>query len=182
MRIATSSIGFLKLLISGVVLVFLISGCKNNNENLLFEMPYQVEFEIPAGLNTIDQHIFEVNNIPTNVDSIFSFYGYDKESIFRIDPGIATMSTIFSNSNYGFIEEAAIEIFNEDDNRGKEVYFRIQIPRNIGSQMDLAATLVDAQEFLKQDRFNFRLILDTRELNNEFIDTRITFNFRVLGE
>ncbi len=163
------------------VFIFLFSAC-GNDENLLFEMPYQVEFEIPAGLNTIDEHVFEVNNIPTNADSIFSFYGYEKDAILRIDPGIANLSAIFSNSNYGFIREAAIEIFNDDNERGKEVFFRIEIPRNIGSQMSLAATLVDAQEFLKQDKFNIRLILDTRELSSEFIQTRIQFNFRVLGE
>lgn len=165
-----------------VGICFLLFGCGNNDENLLFEMPYRVEFEIPAGLNTIDDHFFEINNIPTNADSIFSFYGVDKDAVFRIDPGIAELSTIFSNVNYGFIQEAAIEIFNDDNPVGKEVFFRIQIPQNIGSRMDMAATLVDAQEFLKQDNFNIRLILDTRQLNTEFIDTRITFNFRVLGE
>ena len=46
-----------------LLLPIIFSACKG--DGLGFNMTYQRDFEIPAGLGVFDTHVFELNGIPT---------------------------------------------------------------------------------------------------------------------
>ncbi len=156
--------------------VLLFANCDKKDENVLFTVPYQVEFEIPAGLNTIETHVFEISNIPTRMDSLLSAFNIDKSTLKSIDPRDAKMRVTLGGLDYSFIRE--IEVYVFDQTFDKQIFFHNQVPLNAGGELPIIPTLVDAQDFLLQDKFNLRIELQLREFPSRFIPTRFNFSFK----
>lgn len=158
--------------------VFLFSDCKKD-DSILFEMEYFYDFTITAGLNPFSgTHIFEISDIPTLSDAIFSNNGKTAEEINAINPGIAVLRGIFDNPNNGYIQEVSVKIFSkEDPTFEREVFYRDQISLNASGDLGLIGTLVDAKSFLEKEDFGIRIELRLRDISPQTIEMRLDFNF-----
>ncbi len=170
----------IKRLLLFLLPIILLSNCKKD-DNFLFEIPYQAQFTIPAGLNIFGSHIFEIRMIPSRLDSLLAFNNVDPADIKSINGRSARISAVFSNIPYNFVREAYIEVFdaNDPDRVWKEGFYRQQVPLNNGSDLDLIASLADLQTFLLEDSFNIRVRLKLREISPEFIESRLDFSLIV---
>ncbi|MEL6866623.1 MAG: hypothetical protein AAFP19_19510 [Bacteroidota bacterium] len=165
----------------------LVASCKKDQEPVLFEIPYQVDFEIPAGLNTFETHIIEVNNIPSRMEESLNARGLTVEDIQRIDPKSARLSNLLADGTYDFIREASIELFipravplpNNRDSLITEVFWHPQISTNTGIDLDVPATLSDAKRLLTKERINIRVKLILRDFSPTFLSTRMRLEFAV---
>ena len=75
------------------LVIFLFTGCKDEPD-ILFEMVYERDFNIPAGLNTFETHYVYLRDI--SLGSYFTSNNVDPSALLAINPGSARMSTIFS--------------------------------------------------------------------------------------
>ena len=167
-------LGFSKL-----ALLFLIpiifSACKG--DGLGFNMTYQRDFEIPAGLGVFDTHVFELNGIPTNKAAFLSTSGANESDITAILPKEAELSINFANVDFVFVGEVVVEIFTRTDNVGVEIFHRDEIPLNTGRSIRLFASLPEISKYLTGDEFNVRVELRLRDISPQFLDTRLDFQF-----
>lgn len=158
--------------------VFLFSNCRKD-EAVLFEMEYFHDFTITAGLNPFSgTHIFEISDIPSLSDAIFSQNGTTAAELNEINPGVAVLRGIFVNPDNGYIQEVSVKIFSkEDPTVEREIFFRDQISFNASGDLGLVGTLVDAKSFLEKEDFGIRVELRLRDISPETIEMRLDFNF-----
>ena len=164
-----------------LLLPFLFSNCKSDDGlTVAFEMEYPNQsFEIPAGLNTIESHFFVIDNIPTNKD--FFFGSFKEEDIKSIIPAFARITSLEgNNTDYDFLFEVSIRICAEDNpfNCAREIFWRDQIPANIGNRVDFIPNDIDVKEILTGESFTIEVVL-LRLVSPPptFIDTRIELGF-----
>lgn len=174
----------MKDLIVLVLPIFLLMGCRGENEkDVLFEMSYRVEFEIPAGLNTVEDHFFPFRDIDSTLDSLLVFHGYSREDISTVNPKTARLTSIFDGDNYDFIHEFSLYLFNEETNDlSHEAFWRTEIPLNTRDVLDIPGTLLDGTAFFLEPKFNAELRFDTRLITTTFTSTQAEFTFVIRGK
>lgn len=153
----------------------LFSGCKNNDD-YLFEMAYQTTFTIPAGINSFETHYFVIRDIP--IGNYLNANNLTVADLASINPGACRMSTIFSgSSDYDFIFNISIEIFEDDQESGREVFFRDNVPLNTGEDLDLLPSLIDVSDNYEDGRFSLRVGMLLRNPPQQTVETRLNFSF-----
>jgi len=168
--------GFMLIKVSlFLALPLLFSACKG--EGLGFTMTYQQDFEIQAGLGVFDTHVFLIRDIPTNMAAFLSTNDANESDITAIIPREAELSVNFANIDFAFVREVVVEIYSDENERGREIFFREDVPLNTGIRLPLIPSLPDIQEFLMADDFNIRIELKLREFSPSFIETRFDFQF-----
>ena len=162
-----------------VVLAGILCGGCNKNDNHLFEMKYIADFTIQAGLNPFAGiHVFEINNIDGNSLAYLSQNGSTAEDISAVNPGVSFMAPIFTDGNYGYIQEISIKMYSmSDPSFEKEIFYHDQIQINQSGDLQLIGTLVDVQDFLWDDEFGIRVELRLRDFSPETNETRLDFSF-----
>lgn len=158
-----------------LLLPIIFSACKG--DGLGFNMTYQRDFEIPAGLGVFDTHVFELNGIPTNKAAFLSTSGASESDITTILPKEAELSINFANVDFVFVGEVVVEIFTRADNIGTEIFYRDEIPLNTGRAITLFPSLPEIGQYLTGDEFNIRVELRLRDISPQFLDTRLDFQF-----
>ncbi len=156
-------------------ILIIFSACRDNGPG--FNMTYQRDFEIPAGLGVFDTHVFELNGIPTNKAAFLSTTGANENEITAILPKEAELSINFANVDFIFVGEVVVEIFTREDNNGVEIFYRDEIPLNIGRSITLFPSLPEISEYLTGDEFNIRVELRLRDISPQFLETRLDFQF-----
>lgn len=160
--------------------VLLFSNCQKE-EPFLFEIPYVIDFDIPAGLGTFDTHIFEFTGIPSRINGVLAQQNIAVEDISRINARLGRFTAIFSGPTYNFIREVIVEVYDtqNQNTNAREVFFRNQIPLNNGDQLILDPSLPDVQEFLLKDNFNIRIELRLQSISPTLVETKFEFSFAV---
>ncbi|MFK7771211.1 MAG: hypothetical protein AB8F94_03690 [Saprospiraceae bacterium] len=159
-------------------LVFLFSNCKKDDD-ILFEMDYFYDFTITAGLSPFSgTHFFEITDIPSLSDVLFSQSGKTAEELNAINPGRAVLRGIFANPDNSYIQEVSVKIFSkEDPTVEREIFYRDQIALNASGDLGLIGTLIDAKSYLEKDDFGIRIAMRLRDISPETIEMRLDFSF-----
>lgn len=164
-------------------LLFLTACGDDSQKDVIFEMTYQVNFEIPAGLNTIEDHYFQFKNINSTLDSLLVFHGFTRDDITTINPKTARFTSLFADEEYDFIHECSMYLFQGAANSEiYEAFWRTEIPLNTRDFLDMPGTLLDATDFFLEPKFNLEWRLDTRTITPTFLTTRADFTFVVRGK
>jgi len=171
-----------RLLLFGWLAILLFPACDGDDTIELAEIPFQIDFEMNAGLNTIEDHFFEIRNISNVTQQILDAQGISNDQILRINPKAVRFFVMFDDTELGFIRECSITLFSDNVGRRSEAFWTNSIPFNAGPDIDIPGTLIDASDFLDQDRINVEVRLDTREINSRSISIRMDMTFTVRGE
>lgn len=156
--------------------IVLLTDCNKNDPDVKFEMAYEREFTIPAGLNVFDTHYFPIRDI--SIGSYLTANNVTAADLIAINPGSARLTTKFSGlGDYSFIRDVSIVIFTDDENNNKEVFWRPSVPLNAGETLDIFATLVDAKQYFENTKFNLYVKLNLQAVPQQTVETRFTFSF-----
>lgn len=141
--------------------IILIASCKQRNESATISM--EVPVEIPAGLNTLETHVFRVIGIPTFYNTTLSNAGIDESEIVSILSGFGAFRQGFSNVNLDFILGITVHaLLDPITGERRELFYLEQIPLGQKDQIQLLATTTELKEVL----------------NKESIDLELSFRFR----
>ncbi|MBT8219421.1 MAG: hypothetical protein KJP00_06340 [Bacteroidia bacterium] len=157
------------LFITGILL---FGGCSKDEDLVGVQMPYIADIFVPAGLNPLNTHYFEVNGLVTNAGALLG-----QNDINKIIPLEARMSTL-DNVSFAFVRE--VEVFISDTsnpNLDINVFYREEIPPNTGSEIRMIATQAEITDILKKDRFNFTIRFELFNTTDRSFDARIEFAF-----
>lgn len=158
------------------------SSCKEPELDVLAEIPFRVEFEIPAGINVFEDHFFPFEGLQNTYDNVLAARGVDPSRVQRINPATARLVVLFENKPLAFIRELSVYLSSDQVGRESEAYWTPEIPFNTGDQLNIPGTLIDASDFFAEDLINLEVRLDTREVPSSFLQVRLDMTFNALGE
>ena len=141
----------------------------------LAEMPYQLQFTIPAGLSPFENWYFVIEDIPNNKNAIFSNSGLTDEDILEIRGKSANLISLFSNAEFDFIHDISIRIYNDNIDDFRELFYRTDIPLNDSGDLGLIGGETDIQRFLQESTYNIAIKIIPRASTPEVIDCRFDY-------
>lgn len=142
-----------------LALTLLTAGCKKDRlpgDRLEF-LPLPVG--IPAGLNPILSHTFEFADVSTEHARFEQEFDVSWDAYARIEPARASLTITEPGLDWSFADEVIIRIV-PDSGQVREVFYRDQIPRNVGARLDLIPTDLDASDLLAGERVTIQVVLE----------------------
>ena len=164
--------------------LLLITSCKKDQDEILFLFPLQdVDFSIPPTASPFQVHYFNLENIVTNHEGLFSSNNVDANSDVRVVPMESSLNVLVGNIDYDFIEQMSIRICDAGDvseNCGTEIFWRQPVPLNVGNILDLTPSDIDVKRYLTQEKVNIQVKLELLRQNPpQFVETRLLLDFAV---
>lgn len=167
-----------KVLISLLAFTVLASslGC-GKDRNVLFDIPIELRFEIPAGLNPLDRHFITIPNVPTNLAALQAqFEGGNK--VLKIRPSNAVLRSVLGDVNFGFLREVQVAIYqNNDPDQDQEIFLTDNVPVNAGTNVVVLPFDNDISNLFEPDRLDFVVSWRLRSPTPQFIESVITMSF-----
>lgn len=160
-----------------MILLIGFMGC-GNNDPVLFEMEMEVDFEIPAGLNTIQKHIFEVKNVPTRI----SLYGTNLQSVSRIHAHDATLGGRIGVANFGIVDDISVWMISRTDpTLRREIFYQNFIDFDHNGPLNLFSSISEVQDIIIDDFVDLEIQLFFRTFTPQNLDSRLSMNFKAYG-
>ncbi len=153
---------------------------KDEEGEVLFEEAYTVEFDMPAALNPFEVHFFTIKNIDSRILAQLDQRGINFADVEQIGPGFAELREQFG-VNYDYIQEISIQIFKDDPNNWRELFYRDDTNLlNAGSTLEMIPSLSNAKPMLDEDQFNLTVRVVLRVFPPSSTTNRLDFSLRVL--
>lgn len=167
------------LLLLACVAVLGFSCNKNDDQTPGFDLIYQREFVIPAGIGAFDVHHFQLKNISSRYQQSLEQQGKTDADITGVLTSQSTLSGIFGDGDYAFIERASLRIYNESDPTDYvEIAYRDPTPLDPGNTLPLIPSLADAKRFIKEPLFSLDLVLQLRYTTQVETETRLNLQMK----
>jgi len=148
---------------------------------LLFDMEFETDFDIPAGLNTIETWYFEIDNVQTFFDSYAS--GIDTSAIGSIAAASCTLDGKFGVIDYDFIQDIYINGSDPSDLSSKrELFYREDIPFGSSNEIVLFGNLANMKEVINNDLINLEVRVNFRYFTPSNLENRLTLRFQAFEE
>lgn len=147
-----------------------------------FEMQYFRDFEIFAGLNTLETHIFQFTQINSEFESFVSLNGYEPANVQQIVPKAFRLINTTGNIPFDGLDRIRLFITKEDGSLESEIAFLEPVPSTIGFQVDLVPTSAQAMEHLTDPRYNLELKLNYRNIPSQSINARLEITFQAITD
>lgn len=168
-----------KKLALALLLASLLACKKDNDLAPGFDMIYQQQFSIPAGLSEFVVHHFYFENLASRYDNLLSENAKTDADIKAILPIEAELVGVFGDANFDFLEEVSVRVYPASKpNSHLEFAYRYPVPLNPGNQLAIIPGLADVKTFLKEDRFNLDLALRLRKTTVDLSEARLSVRFR----
>jgi len=173
----------IKQTLLGLLCILLFSTCKKD-DNYLFTMDYDLEFNIQPALSpAFGIHGVRLQDIQSQINAYLATNGISEDQIVKITSGSARISSLLPGPGYGFIERVEIYIVNPNDpNDNRLAFERLAVPQNTGEQLELIGSLVDSKPYLIEETFDLNFEMRLRQTSPGLIKTRLQVEFRVQTE
>jgi len=163
-----------------IILSFCINSC-TDDARPAFDIDIETFFVIPAGLNSLDSHVFELYNIPTFIDVINP--NATPESITSVKANRGRLTGRFTNIDYQIVDRIAISAISvEDPDLEKEVFYMDFIPLDQQGDLEMFSSLPEVKEILLQDNIHLKIKLNFKTFVPSDIETRVLLNFKAFTE
>ncbi len=164
------------------ILVFcslLIFSCKKEELAPGFDMLFEQQFSIPAGLSVFAVHHFYLKNLSSHYTNLLSDNKKTDAEIKAILPIEAELSGVFGDASFDFVEEASVRIYLETDPTDYlEFAYRLPVPLDPGNRLPLIPGLGSVKKYASQDRFSVDVSLRLRKTTPDETTTRLSFRLR----
>lgn len=159
------------------VAIFLISSC-NKDDNPIFQTETFVDFEIPAGLNTIETHTFILNDVPLGIKSQLAAQGIDETAIKRLLSSRGLVQARFGDIDWDFVFEVSVRVIDPlNPSESEEIFYQDPVPLDTNEEIRLFSNITNLNKILLTDVASFEVKLRFRNFTPTNIDTRLTMSF-----
>lgn len=170
---------FIVLSILLSILTISLAGCKKEEPVPGFDMIFQQEFTIPAGIGPFVTHHFYLQNLNTRYAALLAQFGKTDADISRILTAQASIVGIFNDANFNVVEEASLRVYQESDPNGRiEAAYRFPTPIDPSNTLDLIPTLADTKAIMREDRFSIDLALRLRSTTPDEMVVRLNLQMK----
>lgn len=144
-----------------------------------FDMVFQREFSIPAGIGVFDVHHFQLKNIPSNWEQYLLQHSKTAADITGVVNASASVGGIFGDVDLSVVERISVRIYNESNpNDYVEIAYRDPAPMDSGNVLPLIPSLADSKRFFSTSRFSADVVIHLRRTTQEQSDVRLDLTMR----
>ncbi|WP_235298126.1 hypothetical protein [Portibacter marinus] len=154
-----------------------LSSCRSEIEPL-FSMPLEVDFTIPAGLSGVLTHTFIIQDVANPLDTYLKSTNVDTSEIRTIQGGKGEITSVFSETNYEFVNRVSVWMVDPDDPRiRKEIhYLDFNQNNNNNARLRLLTSISNVEDLLKKKTFDMEIKLEFRSFSPQEIKNRFIFD------
>ncbi len=158
--------------------VLLFSSCRNDRRHELFVLPYMVDFELQAGLNTFETHFFRKYQILSQYQVQLDANGRQDSDVISITPKYAALSTVFEDDNLDFIRQVFVRVFDpaDPDNVNSEVFYLDPVPSNTRKVIHPFPGLADVKRITSLPVFGVEVGISLWKITPKSYDMRLEFD------
>lgn len=154
--------------------------CKDKEEIPGFDLFYQRDFSMPAGMGIFDVHHFYIRNIPTQMEEKLAQNNLTQADVSKVLTTKASLDGVFGDANFDFIEQVSVRVFDEDDpNKFLEIAYRQPVPLEPGNSLPLIPSLADSKKFFQASRVSLDVAVWVRKTSTQETQTRLSLQMRV---
>jgi hypothetical protein len=158
-----------------LLLAISLNSCSDDIEPA-FDIDVETFFVIPAGLNSIDTHIFEIFNVPTFIQSSSQT---TRNAVTSVRSNRARLTGRFTNINFRIIERISIRAISPLDTQNeKEIFWMDFIPVDQDGDLELFSSLPNVDDILLQDNIHLQVRINFKTFVPSDIETRMLLNFK----
>ncbi len=152
-----------------------------DDQRAAFDIDIDTFFVVPAGLNSLESWVFEINNIPTFIDAISP--GATPENISSVRANRGFLTGRFTNIDYRIVERISITAVSAvDPSIEAEVFYMDFIPLDHDGDLQMFSSLPEVKEILLQDEINLKVKLNFKSFVPTDIESRVILNFKAFIE
>lgn len=146
-------------LLTGILLAALlaVAGCDKDSDVGTRLTMTPLRYTVPAGLNPIQAHYLTLNDVPTEQARFTQETTVPWEDWTRVVPARASLIITEPGLDWGFAEEVTLRVFTDEFARPVEVFYRDQIPRDVGPRLDMIPGDLDVKPLLDGDDLSLQL-------------------------
>lgn len=165
-----------------ILCLLLTFGCSKTANNYDYEFYVNdVFFQVAPGMNTIETHVFVVNNVNTFLSQYMDTKSQNVEDIKNIASGRANLSGRYNAVDMGFIREVRVRLVDTNNpNEYQEIFQRLDIPPSGEYNLALNPTLADIKKFIDKERVNVEVRMIFRRIPPRFIPLDLDFSYAVI--
>lgn len=168
--------------LAGFALLLLLSfaGCKKDDDlGPGFDLNYNQQLVIPAGIGGFDVHHFYLKNIPSRYLSTLQQQGKTDADITGVLTAQAELNGIFGDADFSFVDQVSVRIYHESDPTDYvEIAYRQPVPLDPGNRLPLIPSLADAKRFVSADRFSLDVVLWLRNTTVDNTEAQLSLTLK----
>lgn len=170
----------MKKLILFIVPILFFAQCKKDKS--AFELPYTVEFEIPAGIDVFPFQNVEIEVPNFNIEQRFAGAGFTADDVTSINARSLRFDIVTGISDFAFLEQAYMEIRTNDLPDQREIGYMEFVPNNQGNTLDLIPSLPNVADYIKEGNFILIFKMDPRYPTGQPTRVRLYLSFDAFTE
>ena len=150
---------------------FLQLSCNKDNDIAPgYDMLFQRQFDIPAGISPFDVHHFQLKNIPTNWDDYLAEHNKTSDQISGVITAEASIGGVYGDADLSAIEKVSVRVYDETNPSDYlEIAYRDPAPFDSGNILKLVPSLANSKRFFTGARFSVDVVIYLRK-NTEIIN------------
>jgi hypothetical protein len=164
------------------VLGFVLLGFSCKKDDSLapgFDMVFQREFSLPAGIGVFDVHHFQLKNIPTDWEGYLDRHGKTEADISGVITGQVSLGGVFGDADLSPIQQISVRLYDESNpNDFLEIAYRDPAPFDTGNILQLIPSLADSKRFFTGSRFSADVVIWLRQTTQDQSDVRLNLTMR----
>ena len=168
-----------------ILTLFIITGlfsCGINEEDILFEMRYDVNFTMGAALAPIVTHIYTLEGIKTGFSEKLNDNSVTDNEVIKVNTSFARIYDVFGTSNLNFIDKIEVYVYNPDEPSQKWLA-AIEDPvlNNVKDEIKLFPAITDFKDIVSGELINIEIKIRLRDISPEEIDCRLELTMLALN-
>lgn len=166
----------LALIISAL---FLFSCNKDKDTGPGFDMIYQHDFTIPAGIGGFVVHHFNIKDVPTRYQQLLTQHSKTDADVLEIVAANASLDGIFGDADFGIVDQVSLRVYDSADPTDYlEIAYRQPVPVDTRNTLGLVPSLADAKRLMKGSRFSIDVVLWLRNTTQQETETRLSMTLK----
>jgi hypothetical protein len=177
--VTLSNLGMKKIIVPVFSLLIVFASCKKLKELTQFDLNYNTETTIKAGVATALPFDVFTPDVTTETQSEFGGHKTAKNLIesIKLKKMILTITSP-SGRRFDFLKDMEIYL-SADGEEETLIAEKYNIPETIGNELQLDLGTTDLKNYLTKDKYKLRLKVTTDKVINEDINVSIASTFRV---
>lgn len=162
-------------LILGFALLFW--GCGGDDREYI-ERRLNLSFNVPGGLNNIESHYFQIDDVPMFLNETLEINQLDTSSIDEIVGGSARLYGKIGGIDFSDIERISVfAVSPENKEYRKEMFYQEQIPFTNISEIKLFNGLADFSEFIVDNKMDMEVRIKFRAFSSLSAKLDLDFSY-----
>jgi hypothetical protein len=159
--------------------VLTVFSCQKDEQAPGFDLLYQQDFILPAGIGVFDVHHFQIKNISSRYQQGLDQNGKTDADITGILTAQAVLSGVYSDANFDMIDKVSLRVYDAADPTDYvEIAYRDPAPLDPGNTLPLIPSLADTKRFFSKPRFSIDVVIWLRNTTQLETETRLSLQMK----